>query len=277
MMEQKSKIHFYIISDSIGETALSVARATSVQFPNIESVLHKYTFISNTHRLNPVLAAAKKDNGIIFMTMAHINLVELVEDFCKQNNLTLYNLLQPITKEIEKRTGLAASESIGAQHELTDEYFKRIDAMEFAMRFDDAKNPKGFEEADIVLLGISRTSKTPLSMYLATLGYKVANLPLIPENTLPEIIYKIDKQKIIGLTNDLNVIKKFRNNRMIEFGLSTNTQYASDERIQLELEYGNNVYEEIGCPVINVADRSIEETAHIIVEMLNFINKKNNS
>lgn len=272
-MEDKPKIHFYIISDSIGETALSVARATSVQFPNIDSVLHKYQFISNTDCLKPILDSAKEDNGIIFMTMAEIDLAEMTEKFCRTHRLTLYNLLQPITKEIERRTGLTPSESVGAQHELTDEYFQRIDAMEFAMKFDDAKNPKGFEEADIVLLGISRTSKTPLSMYLATLGYKVANLPLIPENELPQIIYKIDQKKIIGLTNDLNVIQKFRNNRMIEFGLSTNTQYASDSRIQEELEYGDKVYHELGCPVINVADRSIEETAHIIVEILNYINR----
>ncbi|MCR8968700.1 pyruvate, water dikinase regulatory protein [Facklamia sp. 7083-14-GEN3] len=265
-------LHFFVISDSIGETALKVAKAVAYQFPDVHILLHKYAFVSTNSRLQKVLQEAKKNQALIFLTLSQIDQAQEAERFCSQNNLHFFNLSQPFTRVISQITGKKPSQTIGAQHELNDEYFDRINAMEFAMRYDDGKDPKMFIEADIILLGVSRTSKTPLSMYLATMGYRVANLPLIPENELPEVIYQIDSNKMIGLTNDLNVIQKFRQSRMLEFGLSQNTTYASEERILAELEYADQVYRTLKCPVINVADRSIEETAHIIIELLNFSN-----
>lgn len=269
MTSSENVIHLFIISDSIGETGQKVAEATMGQFPDVEILLHKFTFISNIDILQPILDSALDKSAIIYLTIADDKLAHIVETFCKDHQLTCYNLMQTMTEEITKRTGKIPSQRVGAQHTLDQEYFKRISAMEFVMRYDDGKDPRGFQEADIVLLGISRTSKTPLSMYLAILGYKVANLPLIPEIKIPDIVYQIDRSKIIGLTNSLKVVQKFRNNRMIEFGLPENSQYASSERIRRELEFSNLLYEELGCPVINVAERSIEETAHIIVNMLN--------
>ncbi|MGX7108216.1 pyruvate, water dikinase regulatory protein [Facklamia miroungae] len=272
----QSKLHFFIISDSIGETALKVAKAVAYQFPDVHILLHKYAFVSTESRLQEVLEEAKNYQALVFLTLTKNDQVNLVEKFCTKNELHFFNLSQPFTQVISQLTGKKPSQTVGAQHELNDEYFERINAMEFAMKYDDGKDPKKFMEADIILLGVSRTSKTPLSMYLATMGYRVANLPLIPENELPEIIFEIDPNKIIGLTNDLNVIQKFRQSRMLEFGLSKNATYASEDRIVEELNYADQVYRKLNCPVINVADRSIEETAHIIIELLNFSNIDDN-
>lgn len=273
MTQAIPSIHLFLISDSIGETALKVAQAAIVQFPSIESVLHKWVFISKDEDLSSLKKSLIDHQGIALLTLADQNLAEEITQFCQTHDLDYFNLLQPLTQLIEKRTLVKPSQEAGAQHELDAAYFKRIEAMEFASKYDDGNNPSIFDEADILLLGISRTSKTPLSMYLATLGYKVTNLPLIPENSLPDSLFKIDRKKIIGLTNDLEIIQKFRQKRMEEFGIQGANQYASRSRIQAELDYADQIYQQLECPVINVADRSIEETAQLIIQdMDNAIN-----
>ena len=266
MTQAIPSIHLFLISDSIGETALKVAQAAIVQFPSIESVLHKWVFISKDEDLSSLKKSLIDHQGIALLTLADQNLAEEITQFCQTHDLDYFNLLQPLTQLIEKRTLVKPSQEAGAQHELDAAYFKRIEAMEFASKYDDGNNPSIFDEADILLLGISRTSKTPLSMYLATLGYKVTNLPLIPENSLPDSLFKIDRKKIIGLTTDLEIIQKFRQKRMEEFGIQGASQYASRSRIQAELDYADQIYQQLECPVINVADRSIEETAQLIIQ-----------
>lgn len=159
-------------------------------------------------------------------------------------------------------------QKIGAQHSLNQKYFDRISAMEFAVMYDDGKDPKGFLEADVVLLGVSRTSKTPLSLFLANKNLKVANLPLVPETHIPKEIYEIDPKKIIGLTNDPSVLNEIRRQRMIAYGLNPDTTYSSMDSINKELESAQALYKKLGCYVINVAHRSIEETAALILEHL---------
>lgn len=271
-MDKKNQtLHYFILSDSIGETALKVARAALVHFPSAKTVLHKYTFISNIEKIDEITHDALKYDGLLFMTIADSDLAKYVEKKCIETGLICYNLVQPYTLEIQRRLGIAPTSLVGAQHELSDEYFDRIEAMEFCMKYDDGKDPKGIGEAEIVLLGISRTGKTPLSMYLASSGYKVCNLPLIPENELPDILFEISKSKIIGLTNNVSVVNKHREIRMLEYGMPEGSRYASSERVSQELAYADEVYRKLGCPVINVADRSIEESAHIISEIMKLV------
>jgi hypothetical protein len=151
---------------------------------------------------------------------------------------------------------------------LDDEYFNRISAIEFAVKYDDGKDPKGFLDADLVLLGVSRTSKTPLSMFLANKTIKVANLPIMPEASVPDEIWQVDPKKIVGLTNDAEVLNNFRKERMIAYGLSPETIYSDMDRIRAELEYAYELYNKLGCIVINVSKRSIEETAAIIMSSI---------
>lgn len=152
---------------------------------------------------------------------------------------------------------------------MDESYFRRIAAIEFAVKYDDGKDPgKGIKEAELVLIGISRTSKTPLSMYLANRNVKVANVPLVPEIPVPKEVYEIDPKKIIGLTNSPEVLNNVRTTRLKTLGLSSNANYAKLDRILEELEYSEKVMRKIGCPVINVANKAIEETASDILDIM---------
>jgi len=248
-----SDIHFGVIDPKITYKILSE------QFTNV---------IANINDLDIALEDAAAHDGLIFMTMIDNEMAAYAERFFNKHQLTYYNLIQPIVDEIGYRINMKPSKIIGAQHELSDRYFDKIRAMEYCMSFDDGKDPKGFEEADIILLGVSRTGKTPLSMYLAMLGYKAANLPLIPENELPEILFKLDPNKIVGLTNRVEVINRHRDARMREYGITSPTKYASFDRIQEEFDFAQEVYERIGCQTLDVSQRSIEESAAIILKML---------
>ena len=268
-MDTNQPLHYILISDSIGETGQKVANAALAQFPTAIKVCHKYNFISNITDLQPALDCAKETKGIVFMTLADVNLVNYAEKFFGAEHIVFYNLIQPIVDEISIRMNIEPSAVSGAQHELSDEYFDKIRAMEYCMSFDDGKDPKGFEEADIILLGVSRTGKTPLSMYFAMLGYKAANLPLIPENEVPSIIFQLDPNKIIGLTNHVDVINRHRDARMKEYGITGPTKYSSYERIEAEFAFANTIYQKIGCQTLDVSERSIEESAEMIIKMLN--------
>lgn len=266
-------LHIHIISDSIGATATKVAQATVAQFPEIEYEIHKHILIENEQQLIEALESAKQTHGIIFMTISNSHQAYIAEAFSAENNLVLHNLIQPFTKEIEQRTGIKPIALKGSQFELSDQYFNRIKAIEFTLNNDDGKNPEALKEADIVILGVSRTGKTPLSMYLGTLGYKVTNLPLIPEKEITPILFKIPSSKIVGLTNNADIICNHRQKRMSEFGLNSATRYASKERVDEELAYAESIYQKLQCPVINVSERSIEESSVIILDVLNLPHK----
>ena len=273
MSTDNQLLHIHIISDSIGATATKVAQATVAQFPEMEYEIHKHILIENEQQLIEALESAKHTHGIIFMTISNSHQAYIAEAFAAENNLVIHNLIQPFTKDIEQRTGIKPVGLKGSQFELSDQYFNRIKAIEFTLNNDDGKNPEALKEADIVILGVSRTGKTPLSMYLGTLGYKVTNLPLIPEKEITPILFEIPSSKIVGLTNNADIICNHRQKRMSEFGLSSATRYASKERVDEELAYAESIYQKLQCPVINVSERSIEESSVIILDVLNLPHK----
>ena len=206
---------------------------------------------------------------MVIYTIINPDLVQLTQDFCEENQLYSMNVLTPPVEEVAKRTGVKPTGEPGALHHLNKNYFKRIKAMEFAVKYDDGKDPKGFLKADIVLLGVSRTSKTPLSLFLANKNLKVANLPLVPHAQIPEQLWQVDPKKIVGLTNDPAVLNGIRKERMRAYGLDPDTAYSDIDKIKEELEFANKLYEKLGCIVINVATLSIEETASMILNELN--------
>ncbi|MGO3732904.1 MAG: pyruvate, water dikinase regulatory protein [Vagococcus sp.] len=265
-----TKICIYIISDSAGETAAKLAQASIAQYDssNIDIYLKRQTFIYETKDLMKALNEAKELNAIVLQTLISEELVKISNDFCKENNLFTIDALSPIVNEVSKRTGISPNRFPGAMHFLNKNYFERISAMEFAVKYDDGKDPKGFLEADILLLGVSRTSKTPLSLFLANKNLKVANLPLIPEAHIPQQIWDVDPKKIVGLTNDPKILNTIRQERMKAYGLNPNTPYSDIDKIKQELQFANDLYEKIGCIIINVAQLSIEETASIILSEL---------
>ncbi|MFD1672181.1 pyruvate, water dikinase regulatory protein [Agrilactobacillus yilanensis] len=263
------RITLYIISDSVGETGFNLAQAVMSQFPKIKPIYCRFPFINTEEKLNHVLEQAKADKQpIVIHTLATKGLSSMVANFCEQNGLVHYDYISPLLNEVSKRTGLVQTYEAGAVHHLNARYFDRISAMEFAVLYDDGKDPNGFLKADVVLLGVSRTSKTPLSLFLANRNIKVANLPLVPQAHIPDELWKVDPKKIIGLTNDPGILNNIRRERMIAYGLNPDTTYSDMTRIKEELDYANDLYQKLGCMVINVANRSIEETATIIIEAL---------
>ncbi|MFD1317158.1 pyruvate, water dikinase regulatory protein [Loigolactobacillus zhaoyuanensis] len=265
-MSSKTEIKFFIISDSVGETALNIVRAALAQFANVDPIYYRFPFTNSDSRLDDVLKQAEAERPVIIQTLVTGDLSKRVNQFAIDQKLTYYDLLGPIMQEISQRSGEMPRGEAGAIHRLNDRYFDRISAMEFAVMYDDGKDPKGFLEADIVLLGVSRTSKTPLSLFLANRNLKVANLPLVPSAHIPEQIWQVDPKKIIGLTTDVAVLNNFRRERMIAYGLNPDTAYSDMNQIVAELDFAKQLYDKIGCYVINTAHRSIEETATLILE-----------
>lgn len=264
------KIHMYILSDSAGETASKLAQATMAQYDqsDLEIQLIKRTFIYEKSDLLDALKEAKELEAIVLQTLISEELVKISNEYCQKNNLFTIDALSPLVNEVNRRTDIEPSRVPGALHFLNENYFERINAMEFAVKYDDGKDPRGFLEADILLLGVSRTSKTPLSLFLANKNLKVANLPLIPDAHIPPQIWEVDPKKIVGLTNDPKILNAIREERMRSYGLRPNTAYSDIEKIREELKFADDLYKKIGCLIINVAQKSIEETASIILSEL---------
>ncbi|WP_066025756.1 pyruvate, water dikinase regulatory protein [Enterococcus mundtii] len=266
--ESNEVVTFFVISDSAGETATKLAQATMAQYPSIEFSLFRRTFVTDPETLQRALNDALSEQALVLHTLINQELVDLTNEFCQKNKLYSFDVLTPPIAEIERLTGIKPTRQPGALHLLNENYFKRIKAMEFAVKYDDGKDPRGFLEADVVLLGVSRTSKTPLSLFLANKNLKVANLPLIPQAHIPKQLWEIDPKKIVGLTNNPDILNNIRKERMRSYGLNPDTAYSDIEKIRAELEFANDLYEKLGCVVINVASLSIEETASLILNEL---------
>ena len=241
-------VTFFVISDSAGETATKLAQATMAQYPTVEFNLFRRTFVTDEKTLKQALQDALEEKALVLHTLINQELIEITRSFCEEHQLFSFDVMTPPISEIERLTG--------------------IKAMEFAVKYDDGKDPRGFLEADVVLLGVSRTSKTPLSLFLANKNLKVANLPLIPQAHIPKQLWEIDPKKIVGLTNNPDILNNIRKERMRSYGLNPDTAYSDIEKIRAELDFANDLYEKLGCVVINVASLSIEETASLILNAL---------
>lgn len=268
-MSKHPSLTIMVLSDSVGGTASNVVHAALAQFPDIDYELKNYPFIREEDQLNLVLEKAKRFNAVILHTFVDPILVETIEKFCSEQDIRSIDVLNPLIREVTTRTNTMPQHKPGAKHKLDDKYFNRISALEFAVKYDDGKDPKGFLEADIVILGISRTSKTPLSIYMANQGYKVANLPLMPESRLPDEIWQVDPVRMVGLTNEEEMLSNIRRERMISYGMDPETPYSSKERIRKEIRYAEELYKKLNCQIINVSSKSIEETSAIIIDSLN--------
>lgn len=265
---ENKTVTIFVISDSAGETASKLAAAIMAQFPSVDFSLYRKTFVKEESRLKEALEDAKRENAMVLHTIISKELVKTALAFFEENAIYHFDILTSPIEEIERFTGVQRSGEAGALHHLNENYFNRIEAMEFAVKYDDGKDPRGFLEADVVLLGVSRTSKTPLSLFLANKNLKVANLPLIPEAHLPKELWEVDASKIVGLTNDPDILNGIRKERMRAYGLPADTSYSDIEKIRKELAYAAELYEKIGCVTINVASLSIEETAAMILNAL---------
>lgn len=267
--ERRQPTIIFIISDSLGETARRLVQAGLAQFPQASNVeVKQYPFVTTANELTNVLEDAKKWKAVVVTTLVDKKLNLICQNLTGKNDLRYFDYMSGFLDEMAVATGSEPAGMSGALHRLDKEYFNKVDAIEFAVKYDDGKDPKGFLKSDLVLLGISRTSKTPLSIYLANKAYKVSNLPLIPEVPLPRELEHVSKGRVIGLTASPKYIANIRSQRLKLMGLGQETDYNSLVRIYSELSYAEEVYNNLGALVINIEDRSIEETAQVIEEEL---------
>ncbi|MDD2480555.1 MAG: pyruvate, water dikinase regulatory protein [Lutispora sp.] len=266
MVDEKSII--YVVSDSIGETAEQVARAAAAQYGSIVSEIRRIPYVSEKETIREIIQEAKTHKSIIVYTMVIPELKEYLEKEAKDQGVFYVDIMGPVIEAISHITKTKPTYTPGVNRQLDEEYFKKVEAIEFAVKYDDGKDPRGIKKADIVILGVSRTSKTPLSMYLANKNMKVANIPLVPEVEPPKEIFEISPKKVFGLTSSPNKLNAIRQERLKALGLSFEANYANMDRILQELDYAEKIMKKVGCPTIDVTYKAIEETASIILRIM---------
>ena len=264
-MSKQPKI--YAISDSLGETAEMVARATASQFGESDLEIIRISYMNSVAQIKELVAEATGHVCMICHTLVSPELRDALLVEAEHHNITTIDIMGPMLQAIQAFSGLVPRLKPGLVHKLDQDYFKRVEAVEFAVKYDDGKNPSGLAKADIVIVGISRTSKTPLSMYLAHKKIKVANVPLVPECAPPHQLFEISPHKVVGLIINPDKLNGIRGERMKSMGLPSDGNYANLQRIGEELEYAHVIMDKIGCPVIDVSNKAIEETANKILEI----------
>lgn len=261
----KKALELFIISDAIGETAQKVITAVLAQFPDLTTVETKrFSFIDSKEELLRILQDAHTVQAIVISTMVDTELNQLAQQFADEHQLHYLDYMSPLMQLIETQTGCTPRREARAQYKLTHDYFSKIEAIEFAVKYDDGRDPRGFLKADYVILGISRTSKTPLSMYLANKGYKVANLPLVPNIPVPKELYEVPRERIVGLLADPHDVLITRKTRMQTLGLTNHSTYTDLANIQSELDFARSLYRQLGARTVSIDNMAIEEIAEAI-------------
>jgi len=261
----------FVVSDSMGETAQLVAKAVLSQFPEGNVGLRRFSHIETPDAAVEVMKAARDQSTLIIFTVIIPEVREIIKSKADQHGIPVVDIMGPALAGLEQITGEEALLEPGLIHKLDERYFKRVEAVEFAVNHDDGKNPRGYRNADVVLLGVSRSSKTPVSMYLANRAIKVANLPLVPEVSTPPELHRIPIRKIVGLIISPAKLAGIRKLRVRAMGMAGRSDYTDVSRIQDELSYAEALYRELGCEVLDVTDRAVEETAARVMEIVGIL------
>ena len=257
----------YILSDSLGETAEYVCRAAACQFACPDMEYKRIPYVNDTNYLFEVLDGIDPANSVLVYTLVLDDVRLSLEKYAKQRGIITVDVLGPTMDALKKISGQVPTATPGKSHVMDDSYFKKIEAVEFAVKYDDGQDTRGILYADIVVLGVSRTSKTPLCMYLAHRGLKVANVPLVPEVKAPEELFSLPKGKVVGLTVKPQVLHEIRTERLKTIGIGNKADYASFERILAELDYAEGIMKKLGCPIIDVSHKAVEETASKVLQI----------
>ena len=261
-----SVVELHVISDSTGETAVRLVLALEAQFPDTEFEVVRHPRVETVDEVQLAVSRTKDRPAVIVYTLVDTQLRDTMGELCRRDGLHCCDLLGQPIEEVAAVSGKAAKMESGRRPPLDSHYFKRMEAIEFAVKFDDGLGA-GLEDADIVLVGVSRTSKTPLSMYLGYLGYKVANVPIVRGIEPPKELFEIDPTKIVGLTIDAERLSEIRQVRARLMRLSKGS-YSELVEIYEELEQAASVHRQLGCPVVDVSELSIEETAQRVLRMV---------
>lgn len=260
--------HLHLVSDATGETLNAVAKAACAQFDAARPIEHFYALVRSRKQLDQVLQSIADAPGVILFTMVNEDLRAVLETRCRELNMPVIAVLDPVTDLLGSYLGAPVSHKPGRQHVMDAEYFSRIEALNFAMAHDDGQNIPEMLDADVVLVGISRTSKTPTCIYLANRGIKAANIPLVPSHPLPAGLDDLRTPLIVGLTATPDRLVHIRRNRLRFLHESMDTDYADFEAVTRETIAARRLFAQRGWPVIDVSRRSIEETAASILSLL---------
>ncbi|MBV8568150.1 MAG: kinase/pyrophosphorylase [Methylobacteriaceae bacterium] len=262
----RSYFHLHLVSDATGETLIAVSRAVAAQYQGVSSIEHVYSLVRSRAQLDRVIAEIEAAPGIVLCTLVDKELSGALEAACRESGSPCLSVLEPIFTLFQSYLGTASTPRPGAQHVLNSEYFKRIDALNFMMLHDDGQLPENLEDADVVLVGVSRTSKTPTSIYLANRGIKAANIPLVPNVPLPYVVTQLRNPLVVGLVASPERIVQMRQNRLLALNADQETPYVNKMSVAEEVALSRRLFAEHGWPTIDVTRRSIEETAAAILD-----------
>jgi regulator of PEP synthase PpsR (kinase-PPPase family) len=265
--EPPSAFHLHLISDATGETLTTMAKAAAVQYPQVRAIEHVHPLVRTEKQLERVLSEVEQAPGIVLYTLVKKPMIREIERRCRELNVPCLHVLQPIMKVFESYLGAPQTPVVAGQHLLDADYFRRIDALNFAMAHDDGQLPQDMSVADIIIVGISRTSKTPTSIYLAQRGYKTANLPLVPGIELPQALTEPHTAFVVGLVASAERIAEIRRHRVHLMGDRSLPGYVDHGQIADEIQHSRRLCARHGWPLIDVTRRSVEETAAAIIKL----------
>ncbi|MXO65649.1 pyruvate, water dikinase regulatory protein [Altericroceibacterium endophyticum] len=264
-----SRIHLHLVSDSTGETLEMVAKAALAQFDDAQVIRHFWPMVRSLQHLDRIVGELKANPGLVLFTLVNPDTRKHLEERCRTLGLPHVAALDTVTTALEDLLGQEAKGRPGRQHVLDDAYFARVDAIQFTIAHDDGIAWEEWEQADILLAGVSRSSKTPTSIYLANRGYKVANIPLVVESPPPPALFSLRRPLIVGLTTAPRRLIQIRRNRLLLLNEATETSYVDEEKVEKEVVFARRMFADNGWPVIDVTRRSIEETAAAVIRLYN--------
>lgn len=265
----KTPYNLHLVSDSSGETVTNIARACLVQYEDVEVTEHDWWLVRTPGQMNRVIEGIKASPGLVIFTLLDGQIRRLLEQACRQLKVPHVSAIDPVMQALSRFFERQASGQIGKQHALDDDYFQRIDAMHFTVAHDDGLSMATMSDADIILVGVSRTSKTPTCMYLANRGFKVANIPLVPGIALPAEISAATRPLFVGLTREPKSLSDIRQSRLRIMNEERADSYADLDAVREEIAESRRIFAHHGWPVIDVTRRSIEETAATIIQLFN--------
>lgn len=260
------KFHLHLVSDSTGETVSSVARASMAQFDAAQPEEHIWSLVRTKGQLEKVIAALDTHPGVIMFTLVDAQMREELRQAAAKRGLPCIPILGHVVRELSNYLGIEATGAPGQQYELSEDYFARIDAINFALEHDDGQATWELEESDIVIVGPSRTSKSPTCVYLAYRGFKAANVPYVPNCPLPDNLVSLKQPLVVGLTIASDRLIDIRTSRLMAMNQDTNTNYVNEEYVLDEIENSKKLFRQQGWPVIDVSRRSVEETATLMIQ-----------
>ncbi len=264
----RNYFHLHLVSDATGETLIAVSRAVTAQFQGVAAIEHVYPLVRSRTQLDRAIAEISAAPGIVLYTLVDKELATELERACAETGSPFLSVLMPIFELFQSYLGAVSTSRPGAQHMLNAEYFKRIDALNFTMLHDDGQVHESLDAADVILLGVSRTSKTPTSIYLANRGIKTANIPLVPGLPIPAAVMNVRRPLIVGLLASPDRIVQIRQNRLLTLNADQETAYVDRLSVAEEIASSRRLFQQNQWPVIDVTRRSIEETAAAIIDLL---------